>query len=149
MKGLSNIIVNRLLISESNFVSLKPLLIAVFFSTCFQQNLILPKSLKKIPLLFLLLLITLLLIIGSFNYVHHDDSEEVEEACNEKINLEICSDKMYNKNDDTLDISEKMNVIREARRIVRKHGMVMLTFMNRAFVPFLTNWMCHTRNMVN
>lgn len=56
---------------------------------------------------------------------------------------------MYNKNDDTLDISEKMNVIREARRIVRKHGMVMLTFMNRAFVPFLTNWMCHTRNMVN
>lgn len=106
----------------------------------------LPKSVKKIPLLFLLLLITLLLIIGSFNYVHH---EEVEEACNEKINLEICSDKMYNKNDDTLDISEKMNVIREARRIVRKHGMVMLTFMNRAFVPFLTNWMCHTRNMVN
>lgn len=105
MKGLSNIIVNRLLISESNFVSLKPLLIAVFFSTCFQQNLMLPKSLKKIPLLFLLLLITLLLIIGSFNYVHHDDSEEVEEACNEKINLEICSDKMYNRNDDTLDIS--------------------------------------------
>lgn len=149
MKGLSNIIVNRLLISESNVVSLKPLLIAVFFSTCFQQNLMLPKSVKKIPLLFLLLLITLLLIIGSFNYVHHDDSEEVEEACNEKINLEICSDKMYNKNDDTLDISEKMNVIREARRIVRKNGMVMLTFMNRAFVPFLTNWMCHTRNMVN
>lgn len=99
MKGLSNIIVNRLLISESNVVSLKPLLIAVFFSTCFQQNLklMLPKSVKKIPLLFLLLLITLLLIIGSFNYVHHDDSEEVEEACNEKINLEICSAKCITK----------------------------------------------------
>lgn len=38
MKGLSNIIVNRLLISESNFVSLKPLLIAVFFLRVFSKT---------------------------------------------------------------------------------------------------------------
>lgn len=39
MKGLSNIIVNRLLISESNVVSLKPLLIAVFFFYMFSAKL--------------------------------------------------------------------------------------------------------------
>lgn len=38
MKGLSNIIVNRLLISESNVVSLKPLLIAVFFLHVFSKT---------------------------------------------------------------------------------------------------------------
>lgn len=56
---------------------------------------------------------------------------------------------MYNKHDDTLEISDKENVIREAKRIASKHGMVMLTFMNKAFAPFLTNWMCHTKSMVN
>lgn len=55
------------------------------------------------------------------------------EACNENISLSICSNKTNYELDGTLD---KKNVVRKATIIARNYGMVMLTFMNKAFVPF-------------
>lgn len=68
------------------------------------------------------------------------------EACNENISLSICANKTNYGLGGTLD---KKNVVRKAKRIASNYGMVMLTFMNKAFVPFLTNWMCHTKGLVN
>lgn len=101
-----------------------------------------PTAPKKSFVYLSIFLVTFFFIIRSLT---HQD----EKVCNENITLTICADKMSNKHDDTLEMDDKKNVIREAKRIAIKHGMVMLTFMNKAFVPFLTNWMCHTKNMVN
>ncbi|XP_052681297.1 uncharacterized protein LOC128162146 [Crassostrea angulata] len=69
--------------------------------------------------------------------------------CNEKINLSICADKTRYKIEDMLETDDEKNVVRAAQKISSKYGMVMMTFMNKAFVPFLTNWMCHTKSMVD
>lgn len=65
------------------------------------------------------------------------------------INLSICANKTRYKIEDMLKTDDKKNVVRTAQKISSKYGMVMMTFMNKAFVPFLTNWMCHTKNMVD
>lgn len=73
-----------------------------------------------------------------------------DKLCNEKIPMSICANKTQDRLvDNTLETEDKNNVVREAKRIVINYGMVMVTFINKAFVPFLTNWMCHTKHMVN
>ncbi|XP_056022993.1 uncharacterized protein LOC125673039 [Ostrea edulis] len=68
-------------------------------------------------------------------------------ACNEKIELLQCSFK-ESTSDDALDINDKRAIVRVAKEIAQVEGLVMLTFMNTAFQPFLANWMCHTKSMV-
>lgn len=76
--------------------------------------------------------------------------DKLEEVCNDKIPLSICANKTQHRlEENALENEDKKHVVREAKRIAIYYGMVMVTFINKAFVPFLTNWMCHTDKMVN
>jgi hypothetical protein len=68
-------------------------------------------------------------------------------ACNEHIDLLQCSYK-ESTSDDGLNINDKRAVVRAAKKIAQAEGLIMLTFMNTAFQPFLANWMCHTKDRV-
>lgn len=64
--------------------------------------------------------------------------------------MSVCANKTQDKLEDSaLEKEDKKHVVREAKKIAINYGLVMVTFINKAFVPFLTNWMCHTDKMVN
>lgn len=64
-------------------------------------------------------------------------------TCNEDIDLLQCSNKQ-SISDDTLETNDKRKVVSVAKKIVQSGGLVMVTFMNKAFKPFLANWICST-----
>ncbi|XP_061198306.1 uncharacterized protein LOC133206371 [Saccostrea echinata] len=72
---------------------------------------------------------------------------KTEADCNEKLNISRCPNNHSNY-ESPYRIKDKFEIIRVAKRIVKSDGVVILTFMNKAFKPFLANWMCHTKQMV-
>lgn len=105
----------------------------------------------------LLITLGLAAVLFQYNTRHIKTSQHISSVeklntdgpCNEKINLSICANKTLYKIEDMLETDDKKKVVRAAQKISSKYGMVMMTFMNKAFVPFLTNWMCHTKSMVD
>nr|XP_034336603.1 UDP-D-xylose:L-fucose alpha-1,3-D-xylosyltransferase-like isoform X1 [Crassostrea gigas] len=102
-------------------------------------------TMKRRSMICLLVLLT----IGLLS-VKLTPRDKLEEVCNDKIPLSICANKTQHRlEENALENEDKKHVVREAKRIAIYYGMVMVTFINKAFVPFLTNWMCHTDKMVN